>query len=392
MSWQALLNPDIRAFLNKHADADPKTLALKKWPDDKWPKALILDQIKARQKAAKKIPNWLNQHPDLILPPSDIIEQASSTATARYKASLASGKTFTDLTGGAGIDSWAFIHNFNHADIVEQTVEAAEILKHNFALTHPNTATIHTQTAETYAQIMQPADCLYIDPERRTTQRRGIYKLEECSPNVIDLLPILETKAQTIIIKTSPMLDIAKGIEALKHVTDIHVIEWNNECKELLFILKPGHTTKHPKIHAVRLNDDGTPEHKISSLDSEITASEYADPQTYLYEPSPAVQKSGLFDSLTNAYPIQKLAPSTNLFTSETPIKDFPGRSFKIINTYPPQKKALPFKKANLTVRNFPETTENLRKKLGLKDGGNEYLFACTLANDTKRIIHTQKM
>ena len=117
-NWQALLTPEIQNFLHEHHNNDVRALALKKPPNPEWPYPLILDQIKARQKAKTKIPTW-HETNGIIFPPSDTIEQASSEPCAKYKASLFKGKSFVDLTGGAGIDSWAMLENFDQATIID---------------------------------------------------------------------------------------------------------------------------------------------------------------------------------------------------------------------------------------------------------------------------------
>ena len=386
MNWQTLLDPAIQTFIRDHENADPAQLALNKNLPE--PRALILDQIKARQKARRKMPDWL-EIPNLILPAASIMEQASSTATAIYKASLITGKTFIDLTGGSGIDSLAFARHFTSGHIIERDPECAARLQHNakqFGFPH---ITIHTGNAEDILLSLPKADLITIDPERRNAARHGIYKLEDCSPNITSLLPLLAQKADRVMIKTSPMLDIDQGITLLKYVSDVHAVEWQSECKELLFILKPRETQQTPTIHAITLNNDGTPKHHLTQTTESTLA--YSNPLIYLHEPGPAIQKAGLHATLASTFPIQKIAPDTNLFTSKAPIDNFPGRSFKIIACLPPHKKAVPMKKANLTIRNFPDTVENLRKKLNLKDGGNDYLFACTLKDGTKTLIHTHK-
>ncbi len=389
MSWRALLDPDIRTFIANNIKADIAQLALSKSVPE--PRALILDQIKSRQKAALKNPAWLT-HNDIILPPPSIIEQASSFATATFKANLFTGQSFADLTGGTGSDTIALSQKFNHGHCVERNESLASLLEHNLPRLSTTPIQIHCASAEEFIRAMPNIDLTFIDPQRRTDKQRGLYKLEDCSPNVITLLPHLQDKTQTIMIKTSPMLDITTGIHTLQWVTDIYAIDYQGDCKELLFILKPNQPTpKTPIIHAITLNDDGSIKYHTQSY-TEKTPLTYSPPLTYLFEPSPALQKTGLWAETIKKHPeIKKIAPKTNLFTSEKPINNFQGRIFTIKQQLQANKKTIPFKKANLTTRNFPETTENLKKKLGIKDGGQEYLFACTLNTNKKTIIHCRK-
>lgn len=399
--WQALCDPDIQAFIQHNAQEDPAKLALAAWPNPTWPRTLILDQIKARQKAQKKAPEWTQTH-GVIFPSPSILEQASSTATARYKASLCTGNTAIDLTGGCGIDSWALTHHFTTLHTVEHTQDAAQHLAHNLATLNPHhTTTVHHDTAEHFiTHFNGHADLIYIDPQRRTTNKKGFFQFDACTPNIIELLPTLCEKANTIIIKASPMISLDACETTLPYLTDIHVVEWDKQCKEIVLILKPGTPeTRPPRRHAICLNQNGMPEHSLTShptLDPKAPPTTYTAPLTYLYEPCAALQKAGppLMDTLVRTYPVHKLAPDTHLFTSDTPIATFPGRSFTIHTQFPVNAKALKaagITQANLTIRNFPSTVEALKKTLKLKDGGNTYLFACTLHNDHKTLIACRK-
>ena len=394
-NWQALLDPNIKAFMALHENSDVRDLALKKCPNPDWPYPLILDQIKARQKAAIKIPQWL-KHEDIIFPSSSTLEQASSIATANYKASLIKGKTFVDLTGGTAIDSYALSQNFESGTIIDADENTAALIKHNIGTLSPKSIKVEHDTAETFVTKMEKVDLALIDPQRRNENRKGLYKLKDCSPNIFELLKNI--KAETIILKTSPMLDINQGIEQLGCVEHVHVVELQGECKELLFILKPEKTAENIPITAVKIENDGDVLQSFTytrEAEQDINV-KISKPLKNLYEPNPAFMKAGGYKSIADAYTLPKLHPHTHLYTSETHIQDFPGRSFEIIDTYHAQSKAIPFKKANLTVRNFPQDTATLKKKLKLKDGGNDYLFASTIADENTDknqhiIIHCRK-
>lgn len=241
---------------------------------------------------------------------------------------------------------------------------------------------------------MPHVDFAFIDPQRRnlggSQNRKGLYRLQDCSPNIIALLPALKDKAATIILKTSPMLDIDQGIEELDGVCAVHIVEWQNECKEILYILKPNKKIKDIPITAINLNTGASltfTREEEAAAKAHITA-----PQSYLYEPSPAFMKSGSYKTLCTRENVSKIARHTHLYTSDDLRETFPGRAFKICGTFPAQAKALPFKKANLAIRNFPSETAALKKKLKLKDGGEDYLFACTLNDETRTLIHARKI
>lgn len=393
--WQALLTPDIKAFITEHQNDDVRKLALKKCPNPDWPYPLILDQIKARQKASIKIPSWREQD-GIIFPPSDTLEQASSTATARYKASLVTGKTFADLTGGAAVDSHALCKYFKSGTIIDANENTASLIKHNIALLSSKPIDTKHITAEKFIETMETVDLALIDPQRRNQSRKGLYKLEDCSPNIFELLPTI--KAKTILLKTSPMLDISQGIEQLGCVEHVHVLEWQGECKEVLFILKPNTKTQNIPITAVKLDAQGNALQSFTYTREEETNADtvISTPLKYLYEPSPAFMKAGGYKSLSNTYSTAKIHPHTHLYTSNKHIENFPGRGFEILGTHTPQAKTLPIKKANLAIRNFPQDTATLKKKLKIKDGGNDYLFACTITDEKSDknqhiIIHCHK-
>ena len=383
---ETLLNDDIIAFIRDHAGADVRQLALTKMPPP-WPRAAILDQIRARQKAKDKIPDWLAQD-RIILPSVDLLEQCSSTATAQFKASLVGGDTFVDLTAGAGIDTAALATRFPSGIAVERDQHNADCLSHNLPLMHAGHVHVQNTSAEDFIATMPPVDLAFIDPQRRSDSKRGIMRLEETSPNILDLLPAL--KAKQVLLKTSPVLDIDLGIQQLGHVSAVHVLEWRSECKEILFLR--GDTAPEPVIHAHRLNDSGQPQRTLTATraEEENAPCAYAAPSRYLYEPGPAFMKAGLFRTMAARYGVKKLHPSTHLYTSEEKIEDFPGRIFEIMSVLSVDKKSMP-SKANLAIRNFPGTVDDLKKKLGIKDGGSVYLFACTLHDEQKRIIACRK-
>lgn len=393
MSMQSLLSAEIQEFIREHENADVAALALKKPPDTTWDYPAILNQIKSRQKAKKKCPQWLEVK-NVLFPPPDIIEQASSAATARYKAGLVKGTGFADLTGGAGVDTLAMAQNFKSGFCIEQDQTAAEMLAHNLPLLTRTPLKVQHKNAEDFIADMPDVDCVMIDPQRRDNSRKGKFKLAECSPDITAMLPVLLQKSAHIIIKTSPMLDITETIKTLGHVTQVHVMEMNGECKELLFVLSQNKTDKDETvITALQLDETG---HVLTELnftqnEEQGAQPEYGMPEKYLYEPGPAFQKAGGFGVLAKRFNLKKLHKHTHLYTSAVQHKHFPGRAFEIIAQYPVKAGKIPLKQANLTTRNFPLSVADLRKKLGIAEGGEDYLFACTLENGTKTVLHGRK-
>lgn len=401
MNWQALLDPKIQAFIAAHAGDDVKALALKKPPEKRWPYPLILDQIKARQKAAKKMPGWL-EHSGMIFPPSDLIEQASSNVCALYKASIVNGESFADLTGGSGMDSFALLTaNFKSGIAVEHNDKAAQILAHNAEILGLNERlSVEAMKAEDFIKTMPCVDLIYLDPQRRDEGRKGKFDLSACTPDITALMPTLLEKCAAILLKTSPVLDIHKTIADLEYVREVHVVQYQGDCKELLFLLDCAHKTDPAAVHikAVNLDESG---HILTGFDftpaeEKHKSAPYSAPMAYIYEPGPAFQKAGGYNVMASKFGLNKLHPNTHLYTGNDIIEGFPGRKFTLEGECAVNKKELkkllPTMKASLTVRNFPFTPEALRKKLSLKEGSATTIFACELHNGRKALLKCKKI
>jgi 16S rRNA G966 N2-methylase RsmD len=327
MDWQSLKQPDIQNFMRAHEDADVSALALKKPPAKDWPYPLILDQIKARQKARIKVPDWLET--ETILPASSLVEQASSEATARHKATLVSGETFIDLTTGMGIDSAAFAANFKNGFCIERDQTAAELLRYNFEkLGLSNLETINT-TAEDFVKTMPDVDLVYIDPQRRDERQKGKFMLESTSPDIRKLLPLLKNKTKKLMIKTSPMLDIAQSCAVLETIAAVHILEWRGDCKEVLYILD---FQNHDDIAitATVIDDHGEAlkSLRFTTGEEHNAICEFSLPLTYVFEPSPALQKSGAFKTIAPALRPEKAPASYPSLYQQTTMPRFPRPPF----------------------------------------------------------------
>jgi len=395
--WRALLDPEIRDFVLSHADDDVSALALKKPPRPDWPMRIVLDQIKARQKAKGKIPLWLGIE-EIVFPSSDLMEQASSLPCALYKVSLAGGARMVDLTAGAGIDGFAFGECFATLDCVEKDPQTAEILAHNYKilqkarLLRADFQVICADAAD-YVSGMAPCDWVFVDPQRRAGGKKGLYRFESGSPDILALLPFLKDKAAHILLKTSPVLDIGQAIEALGCVSAVHIVQWEGECKEVLYILNP-ESVPNLEIHAVEIDAKGQAV-KAFAFKPEQEKAEAASvgmPERYLYEPGPAFLKSGAFNLLAIRFGLKKLHPHTHLYTSDTAHGDFPGRVYEVLEVRPVGSGTGILREAELILRNFPGTVEGLRKKLKLAEGQAHRVFACTVADGTKKLVITKKI
>lgn len=376
------LLPAERAFLEAHLSADPAQLMLqaRKWPALDVPK--LVQQIQARQKAKAKLPTWA-ANLDLLFPANLSVEQSSSEVTAAYKASLVTGDTLADLTGGFGVDAFYFSQRFEHVTYVERQADLAQLVAHNYRQLGVSNISVFTGEAEDFLhRLPAPVDVIYLDPARRGQTQERVHLLQDCEPDVLRLLPLLLQKSKMVLLKTAPMLDIDLALQELGHVAHIWVIAVQNECKEVLYLLE-AEAPKETRITTVNLRPGQAPiEVSFTKQQEELAQPTYAEPQRYLYEPNTALLKAGAFKWLSEQYQVQKLHRNSHLYTSTELQADFPGRIFEIMAQPKANAKdllkLLPGKKANITVRNYPLTVAQLREKVKLKEGGNEYLFATT--------------
>ena len=347
-------------------------------------------QTEGRKIIANKLPSWA-ENMSILFPVKISLEQCSSEATAIYKAGLVSGESLVDLTGGFGVDCSFLSKNFSSVDYVEQNEELCQIAEHNFAALGLN---IRVNNAESVSFLvdMPSVDCIYIDPARRDIKGKKTADLSLCSPNLLEIRDILLEKCNTLLIKLSPMFDISSALEVFPECKQVHVVSVKNECKELLLLVEGGFCGE-TEIVCVDLDELG-----ITSVASNLRKEKgeiigYFAPKAYLYEPNASIMKAGLFKTVANKYNVQKLHPSTHLYTSEELVPNFPGRSFEIKRVTKVQKKEIQdIEKANLSTRNFPGNVADLRKKLKLKDGGDVYIFACTLNDNSKVLIICEKI
>ena len=383
-------------FIEANARADVRSLALqaKKYPQVDMAVAVV--QIAGRQIAEAKVPSWYRTD-GLLYPKHLSMEQCSSEVTAIYKAGLVEGESFADLTGGFGIDCSFLSRKFKKADYVERQAELCELAKHNFPLLGLN-IDVHNEDGVEYLKQMQPVDCLFLDPARRDGHGGKTVAIADCEPDVSALEDLLVEKGRKVLVKLSPMLDLSLALKHLKYVREVHIVSTDNECKELLLVLQKESASTDIPIRCV--NSLGAADG--SRIFQEFTFTQEQERTSdcplakevegYLYEPNASILKAGAYRSLTQTYPVKKLHVSSHLYTSRQMIEDFPGRRFKVEAVSGFGKKELKdfllgMEKANLTIRNFPSSVADLRKRLKLREGGEDYLFATTLADESKVII-----
>jgi 16S rRNA G966 N2-methylase RsmD len=387
---------DFIALFEQYKHENPDALALKLSSSKISYKKELIQQIQGWQKSKEKLPLW-HQTSGIIYPPKINLEQCSSEITARYKAQFYKGKSGIDLTGGFGIDSYFFAKQFEQFYYVEPNAELLHIVQHDLKLLGANNIVFINKTAEEFLKsFTEKVDFIFIDPSRRDEHNRKLSAFKNTQPNVIELLEDFKKSSQCLLIKASPMLDIKQGIAELKEVKEVKVISVNNECKELLFEVQFNINHSETTIKAIDLNENTIQEFTFIYAEEESINIEIGDIEKYIYEPSSAIIKSGAFKIIAKYYQIKKLHPSTHLYTSDKLINNFQGRIFIV-------KKICPYKKedvlpniengkANVSIRNFKDSTDIVKKKLSIKDGGNDYIFACTDKNNKPVIIISNKL
>ena len=387
MKISELLQPEVQEFIASHLESNASELALKKNPFLSLDYIQIINQIIAKQKAKEKLPTWFAAQ-NIIYPSKISVEQTSSEKTAAYKASLVSGDSLIDLTGGFGVDCLyfaKFIKKVTHCEIDE---ELSTIVSHNFKqLRKDNINCIAGDSFEILSNHKDKIDWIYIDPSRRNDLKGKVFMLKDCLPNVPELLSFYFTKSDHILIKTAPILDISAGLSELYKVKRIHIVALDNEVKELLLHWEKANEGTPRMISVVDLESGFSP-FEFEPRDEERAHSQFAEAGNYLIEPLAGILKAGAFTLFGARFGLKKLERNSHLYTSETFTTGIPGRVFEVIQEISPKKQEIktffPSGKVNVICRNYVTGAEELKKKLGVKDGGEDYLIGTQTATGFK--------
>jgi predicted RNA methylase len=368
-----ILNPEFQEFLLSIEYEDIKSIGLKKSPFPSISAAEIAQQLKGLQVSKHKFPT-LYSTKNIYFPPSVNLEQASSEATANYKANLVKGKSLVDLTAGFGIDTTAFAKSFEKVYHIEQNEALSEIVKHNSSILAPNLET-YTGTFQSFFEENPSLkfDVIYLDPARRNSSGRK-FILEDLEPNILEWLPTFFEKSDKVIIKLSPLLDITSTLQQIDYISEIHIIALKNEVKDFLLILDKNHSTKNPLIKAVNLEANQN-EFNFHYEDEQDSIASFGDIQHYIYEPNVAILKTGAFKLLSQKYKLNKLHQNTHLYTSDEIMSDFPGKIYYVNQQIENPKKEILKMKANLLVKNFNQPIDVIKKKFKIVDGGDVTLI-----------------
>lgn len=436
-------NPVQQTFVKEHINDDVRDLALKaaRYPDVDM--ANVLVQIKGYQAIKQKVPAWYACE-SLQFPPTLSLEQSSSEATARYKAALldaflpmASRKKGVDLTGGLGVDAYFLSETFDEYVYVERQELLCQLARYNFSQLGRGHISVQCAEAEEYLQSMNPVDFIFLDPARRDDKGKKVFALQDCAPDVSALFSSLSKKCRLLMIKLSPMLDISLALRQLASVAACHVLALDNDCKELLLCCRFENDASHGsldgassevRIHTCNLLSKrnlaqefaftreeesqaicrfaslgasssaslGTSIASVTSVASITSVGENGLAGNFLYEPNVALLKAGAYKILSQSFDLQKLHLNTHLYVSAVLQADFPGRVFKIVEALSPsaketKKRLQSLQQVNVATRNYPESVETIRKKYRIKEGGQLYLFAATLADNQRVLLLCEK-
>ena len=344
----------------------------------------------------KKLPTWATDE-GIVFPTRLSLEQCSGEKAAQYKGELVKrlfpqgGESMADLTGGLGVDFSFAARNFKKAFYIERQAALCEAARNNFPRIGLNNAEIIEGDGIDFLKNTEPVDFIFIDPARRDNAGRKTVLIEDCEPDVLSFLPLLWQKTKCIVLKLSPMLDLNRAIKGLGCVSETHIVADGGECKELLLVLKP--EAENTNIYCV----DGQQQFIFTTEEETAAIPTYtSEIKDYIYEPCTAILKAGAFKLVAQRFQLEKLHPNSHLYTSDQFVENFPGRSFSVKQVSTFSKKDLrdlckSVEKANLTIRNFPGSVAELRKRLKLKEGVDAYWFATTLANEKHVIIDTRK-
>ena len=411
------MNQATREFIRDHAEADVRQLALQGAKDPEVDLTFALEQIAGRQKARTKIPSWAAIE-GIIYPSHLSMEQCSSEQTARYKTMIAgTGALVVDLTAGFGVDLAFLSQRFQKAVHVERQSQLCAISSENYKCLRLEHIEVVCGDGVEYLHQLDHADLIYLDPGRRDEHGGRTYSMADCTPNVLEILDEMLKKADRVMLKLSPMLDWRKAVADISdkrevisdkccaHVNAVHIVSVDNECKELLIEVINDKcnvisAATSLRVICVNLLSDGTEEHfdfeALSPLT--VTSTYHLSLITYhfLFEPNASIMKAGCFELLEQRFGARQLDSNSHLFVSDTDIPDFPGRRFMIERTTSLNKRDLKdalsgIDKANITVRNFPLSVAELRKRLKLKDGGDVFIFATTIENEGHKLLICRK-
>ncbi len=384
---------DLGQFLteNKHLSAEKYLLSSK--DNTKELNSLLAQQLNIYLKAKDKIPTFVSNHCWLT---TKSYEQASSESSALFKSNLFSGEKMLDLSGGLGVDDWAFSKRFKQVISVDPDDLLNTLVKENNKRLHINTIERITSTAEDFLRnTSERFDLIYLDADRRTDSGKAFF-LDQGKPNYLDLADQCALICSKVLLKLSPMIDFTYLKNAIPQLAKIWVVGNKNEVKEVLALVafEPKNSLK---IEAVIIGEN-TENLYFSDTDKEENNSPEIVEPIYFFEPHPCIIKSNLYQIYAKKNNLQLLASQSIYYYGDKIPKDFMGRTFSLVQTIEFSKTTVKqylattkIKKANISKRNFPLEVGELRKMFQLLEGGEDYLFFATNEQKEKLMFHCKK-
>lgn len=374
-----LYSADFHSFVQDHCEEDPAQLLFKFTGKVSFDLKAAVQQIKARQKFSRKLPDW-TADPRVMFPGTLSLEQCSSQDTARYKTAFSSGKRMIDLCGGLGVDSFYVSQNFIHATYCELDPTLFQIARHNLEQLAPGKFDFHHGDGlKVLRQSPHPYDLILADPDRRGSENQKLVQLQHCKPNLVDAWPLLKEKGNRILIKASPMLDLAQLWDAIPDIQHIRIVSVKNEVKELLLHWEKGAENPSRKIDVVDLGSS-FPEFSLNPAEEKAANCPQGEVARYLIEPSSGILKAGAFSLFGARFGLKKLEKNSHLYTCSHLPTNIPGRVFEVIQSIHQPKKELkklfPSGKVHVISRNHAWTAPEIKQRFGLRDGGDQYLLA----------------
>lgn len=386
------LNEDIIKWIEEHRNDDTTKLRLSSRKKDN---ASIYEyaimQIECRKKASKKLHNTL-QSPHFVFPTTLSAEQCTSDDLAEFHSTLIKEEeSILDMTSGLGIDAFHLAKKAKHVTAIDLNEDVAQALPINAkALNITNFTGINADSVEYLRNSTEHFDTIFIDPARRGDGGKRLFALSDCQPNVVELLNLIKQHCNKLIVKASPMLDATQVLRELPNTTDLYAIGTRQECKELVAVLDFKNPQKTPTLHCITEQNVFSFTHKIETN----ALAQYGNitEGMYVYEPYPAVMKMQPAKTLSQQYNAIKLHQHTHLYASSKIIADFPGNCYKIERIYPFSSRIMKevtkdYPRANVAVRNFILSADELRKRLKIKDDNKYRLYGVTVANGDRLLI-----
>ncbi len=374
------IDPEMRRFISANINSDPNALRLKylKAGTLGFDAEQAITQIECRQKCKSKLARLL-AHEDFLFPSTLAAEQSTGELLAEYHASLVSeGCTLLDMTGGLGIDDIFLSRRAARVRACELKEATVEVARHNAkVLGIKNLEILSCDSLEHLRQCAESYDTIFVDPARRMAHNRRAYAFSDCTPDIVANYELIRSKANSLIVKASPMLDIAAVRKQLPDVSEIQILSVKNECKEIVCVCRFGGERGPVMVKALNFESD-TEEPQLLEFvyGEEMPCENYLTDVAelseggYIYEPNASIMKSGGYAWLNRSYALTKLHPNTHLYYSAEGYEQFPGRRFEIERVMKPggaEAKQLQNSEMNIATRNYPLTAEQLAKKLKIR-------------------------